>query len=61
MIETYWISTNQFIIGVDVEDGIIKTIPIILKVFKGQLFAKLEEWLNYKFNNGINHVEITKI
>jgi hypothetical protein len=61
MIETYWISTNQFTIGVDVEDGIIKTIPPILKMFKGQPFSKLKEWLNYKFNNRFNHVEIVKI
>jgi hypothetical protein len=61
MIETYWISTLSFTIGVDVENGIIKTIPPMLKVFKGQLFTNLEEWLNYKFNNQFNHVEIVKI
>jgi hypothetical protein len=61
MIETYWISTQSFTVGIDVENGIIKTIPPILKVFKGQLFSKLEEWLKYKFNNQFNHVEIVKI
>jgi hypothetical protein len=61
MIETYWISTQSFTIGVDVENGIIKTISPILKVFKDKPFSKLEEWLMYKFNNRFNHVEIVKI
>jgi hypothetical protein len=58
MIETYWISTDAFTIGVDAEDGIIKTIPPILKVFKEQQFLVLQTWLNKKFRN---HVEIVKI
>lgn len=56
MIETYWISTNAFTIGVDVENGIIKTIPPILKVFRGQPFLNIHTWLNQKFRN----IEITR-
>lgn len=53
MIEIYWISTYAFVVGVDVEDGIIKTVPPILTVFKGQKFSNLEQWLKYKFNNKV--------
>jgi hypothetical protein len=56
-METYWISTYAFTIGVGVENGIIKTIPPILKVFRGQQFLTLQNWLNQKFRN---QVEIIK-
>jgi hypothetical protein len=58
MIETYWISTYAFTVGIDVENGIIKTTPPILKVFKGQQFSVLQNWLNQKFRN---KVEIVKL
>jgi hypothetical protein len=58
MGETYWISTYAFTIGVDVENGIIKTIPPILKVFRGQQFLTLQTWLNKQFRN---QVEIIKV
>lgn len=57
MRETHWISTHDFTVGVDVENGIIKTIPPILKVFKGQQFLTLQTWLNQKFRN----IEIVKL
>ena len=57
-METYWISTYAFTIGVDVDNGIIKTIPPILKVFRGQQFISLQNWLNQKFRN---RVEILKL
>ena len=57
-METYWISTYTFTIGVDVDNGIIKTIPPILKVFRGQQFITLQNWLNQKFRN---RVEILKL
>ena len=57
-METYWISTYTFTIGVDVDNGIIKTIPPILKVFRGQQFITLQNWINQKFRN---QVEILKL
>ena len=57
-METYWISTYAFTIGVDVDNGIIKTIPPILRVFRGQQFITLQNWLNQKFRN---QVEIIKV
>jgi len=57
-METYWISTYAFTIGVDVDNGIIKTIPPILRVFRGLQFITLQNWINQKFRN---QVEILKL